>query len=622
MKLRLIVAGCGVLASSAYAEQGTEGNLQVAAYSPQVADEVVVTATRSPVALKDTLASTTVITRDEIEESQARDLYQILRSVPGLQLRRNGGRGSATSVSMRGAGDSGTLVMVDGINIESATLGETPLENLSLDQIERIEVVRGPKSSLYGSKAMGGVIQIFTRRSQGDGVTYTAGVGTDNTVDATVTASGSSDTSRFNVTASHVVSDGYDIMNMDDEKSGPARFDDDGYDRSNLSINIDQDLSESVIWNLLFTRNESSVDNDSKYSAQNYPYSDAETSLYSTGLSYDRDGYSTSLRYGKYLDESYYHWSGTSSVFSHYATERQQGTWENTYEFNPDVVLNFGADYLHEEVESNGGYTQNRRDNFGGYLNTQLTFGQTLVSLGLRHDDNEQFGSKLTGDAAIGYELMEDVTLSLSAGTAYKAPSFNDLYYPYDGYYVGNPSLVPEESKSAEIGLDVYQEWGMASVHVYKSELDNKIDWPLSGGMPIQVDSAEVDGVEVQLGTEVSEVLLALSLNYQKAINAETGQDLEREPRRFMSLDVDHSVAGFDLGLTLYAQGRHYEDTGEDQFSMPGYGELALRVAREINDQFKVRARVDNVLDNQHEEVSGYNNEGRFLMVFFDYTPQ
>ena len=623
MKLRSIVAGFGVLASSSYSFADDE--LQIAAYSPAMGDDVLVTAARSPVALKDTLASASIITREDIEKSQAKDVYQVLRNLAGVKVTRNGGRGAATNVGLRGVEASGTLVMVDGVSIESATLGEASLENLSLDQIERIEVVRGPKSSLYGSQAMGGVIQIFTRKSSDPGVNYSIGAGSHGTLDTSISASGASESSRFNLTASHEVSDGFDTQYVDDETAGNAAKEEDGFHRSNLSINIDQDITELFSANLLLTTSKGQTDYDTPYAAADTtPYSEKETKLYSAALIFDNDRLRSSLRYGNYI-ENRTNYLGDGTDFNYpYETQRQSGTWENSFKANSSLTLNAGLDYTHEEIDTDTAYDQTRRDNFGGYLNSQVTLGKALISAGFRHDDNEQFGSKITGDLAFGYEVLEDVIASISGGTAYKAPSFNDLYYPLTFGSYGVPTLVPEEIKSIELGLDVYKDWGSASARVYKSEIENKTDWVEHAQYqyhPEQVDEADIHGVELQASTEFEGYALAVSATYESVTDADTGEDLERHPRRRVSFDVDRSFGKTDIGFTFYAQSRHYDGEDEYRENVPGYGDLAFRVAHRVSESFKVRARVDNSLDSDYIAVNDYNNEGRVVMIYIDYTP-
>jgi vitamin B12 transporter len=624
MKLHGLAAAIGfVFVSNSFAQE----SIQIASYTPGLADEVVVTASRSPETLKETLSSTTVITREQIEQSQARDLYQILRTVPGVKLTRNGGRGGATSIALRGGNASGTLVLVDGINIESATLGQAALEQISVDQIERIEVLRGPKSSLYGSSAMGGVVQIFTRKSAGDdGIKYSLGVGSDSTRDGSISASGSTDSSRFNFTASHVVSDGIDAQYRDDETSGSSAFDDDGHHRSAISFNLDQDLGDFFTANVIFSKNEGESEIDDYFYADSFPYSLFETTLASIALDFNIERFSSKLQYGKLKDssENFSDNISINPIYDFIETIRDQGVWENSFHASDLFTINFGLDYIHEEVASTNAYTQTKRDNFGSYVNNRLDLGVFSWSVGLRHDDNEQFGSKLTGDTAFGVEILEDVTATLSYGTAYKAPSFNDLYWPVSLYSAGNPSLQPEEIETYELGLDAYQDWGNASFHIYKSYVDDLIDWaPTDSGQwtPQNIDSVKIRGAELQYGVEFMEVFWSASFTYEKATNTTAKEDLIRKPRRRFSFDADKTFGAFSAGVTLYAQSQHYEDLGADRGVVPGYGDVALRGAWQVNDVLKLRANVENVFDNDYVEIYGYNNTGRFVMVYLDYQP-
>ncbi|HVL00106.1 MAG TPA: TonB-dependent receptor plug domain-containing protein, partial [Dongiaceae bacterium] len=348
MKLPLFVAIAGAAcASSAVAEN----TIQLAeVYTPGLADEVVVTASRSPQQLQDTLASTTLITREQIEKSQARDLYQLLRTVPGVSVKRNGGRGSSTSLSMRGGEASGTLILVDGVNVESATLGEVALQQISIDQIDRIEVTRGPKSSLYGSSAMNGVVQIFTRKAAPkNGVTYSAGLGSDNTRDGTISASGLGDTNRYNATLSYVESDGFDSMYLDDTVSSSDRYnyDDDGYHRAGASLNIEQDFSDILKGSVMFNKSQGQAEYDNRFLMDRMPHTEFESSVATTALTLDLTEFTSKLQYGlvKDLSENF----NDMPDYTSFETRRNVGSWENSWSAIDWLTVNFGADYTHEE---------------------------------------------------------------------------------------------------------------------------------------------------------------------------------------------------------------------------------------------------------------------------------
>lgn len=618
MKLRLFVAGVGVLASSscisvAYAEDDA---LQVAAYSPAVGDAVVVTAARSPVALKDTLASTTVITEEDIQRTQARNLYQVLKTVPGVNVRRRGGRAANSSVSLRGMGASGTLVLVDGIRIESGTSGDVDIQQIPVDQIERIEIVRGPKSSLYGSSALGGVIQIFTRSGKKDGVRYSAGYGSDNTREGVVTATGSSDNSTYSLTLSHVESDGFDNQYSDDDATGEAwlDYDDDSYRKSNMSYRGVASFSDHVDGFVSLIRNESKNDWDGNAA---YPSTVTDSTIATIGTEITFENYTSKLQYGRFNEEyvssdPLASWNnGTGKVL------RNEAQWENTYQMDANNRLSFGADYKVEDaayILDWGNYDKTDRDMFSGYLNGSSRFGNVTIEGGFRHDDDEVFGSHLTGDGGVALHFSEQTKLSFTYGEAFKAPSNNDLYYP--GY--GNPNLKPESSRSIELGLDTYTDSLMASFHVFRTKADDLIAYnPVIFG-PENINEATIKGAEFQFGTNIFSLDVGLNLTYQQPKNNITGDDLQLTPRQVASLEVDKTTERWSVGLSWYVQGKQYDNRGD---RLPGYGLLGLRGSYQLNPQWTFRTRIDNALDKDYIEITNYNTEGLFAMVYVDYTP-
>ena len=621
MKLHVVTASLALAGvSTAFAQNDI---LLAEAYQPDMGKEVVVTATRGSQALEKTLASTTVITRNQIETSQASDLYQLLRGVAGVDVRRTGGRGAATGLSLRGGPVDGTLVLVDGMNIESASLGQVSLEQLSINQIERIEIIRGPRSSLYGSSAMNGVVQIFTRKGAGEqGVKLSLGAGSDHTRDATASFNGGSETTRFNVTASHVAADGFDARYDEDNESGNRAWDrdDDSYRRSALSLGLDQQLGNNFSADLLLNRTEGKGEYDNMPGfGQSLPYTLYDTLLTAAGLAFDNDLLHSRIQYAFYKDRNENNDDLLPASYSLIETRRNTGQWENSLSALDWLTLNFGMDYTHEEMKSTNDYSELRRDNFGGYVNGQARWGAASMTLGFRHDDNEQFGSKWTGDTALGYELAEGVQASLSYGTAFKAPSFNDLYWPASTWASGNPDLLPEESETYEIGIDAYRDWGMASFHVYKTWVDNLINWayvpPLL--LPSNVDQAKLRGAEVQFGTRWIGVDWKTSYFYEKATDAD-GEILNRRPRQKFALDMDKALGAWSVGATL--SGRSHQHDGIERLG--GYGQLDLRAAWALNKEVKLRVRMDNLLDKGYEEARGFNTEGRFVMFFVDYTPR
>jgi len=613
MKLRLFVAGFGVVVSHSYAEE----NLQMAAYTPMMGDEVVVTASRAPVALKDTLASTTVITEEDIQRTQARNLYQVLKTVPGVNVRRRGGRGANSSVSLRGMGASGTLVLVDGVRIESGTSGDVDIQQIPVDQIERIEIVRGPKSSLYGSAALGGVIQIFTRSGKKDGVRYSAGYGSDNTREGSVTATGSTDSSTYSLSLSHVESDGFDNQYSDDHYMGLdwIDYDDDGYRKSNLSYKGVASFSDQIDGFVSLVRNESALDWDGYYG---YPSTESDSLLATVGAELNLDHLISKLQYGRFNEEYISDDPFNVYNYGHGKVIRDQASWENTYQVDDSNRVSFGVDYDVEDASYDLGYAdydRTDRDRFSGYLNASSTLGVFTLEGGVRHDDDEVFGSELTGDGGVAFRFSEDTKMSLTYGEAFKAPSNNDLYYP--GY--GNPNLKPENSRTVELGVDTFFDSAMASFHVYHTKADDLIAFNPAIYGPENINQVSIKGAEFQYGTRLLDLDIGVALTYQRPINELTNNDLQLTPRQVGSLEVDKSTDKWSLGFSWYVQGKQYDNAGE---RLPGYGLLALRGSFDVTDEWTIRTRIDNLLDKDYIEITNYNSEGLFAMFYVDYSPR
>ncbi|AUM12624.1 TonB-dependent receptor domain-containing protein [Ketobacter alkanivorans] len=613
MKLRLFVAGFGVVVSHSYAEE----NLQMAAYTPMMGDEVVVTASRAPVALKDTLASTTVITEEDIQRTQARNLYQVLKTVPGVNVRRRGGRGANSSVSLRGMGASGTLVLVDGVRIESGTSGDVDIQQIPVDQIERIEIVRGPKSSLYGSAALGGVIQIFTRSGKKDGVRYSAGYGSDNTREGSVTATGSTDSSTYSLSLSHVESDGFDNQYSDDHYMGLdwIDYDDDGYRKSNLSYKGVASFSDQIDGFVSLVRNESALDWDGYYG---YPSTESDSLLATVGAELNLDHLISKLQYGRFNEEYISDDPFNVYNYGHGKVIRDQASWENTYQVDDSNRVSFGVDYDVEDASYDLGYAdydRTDRDRFSGYLNASSTLGVFTLEGGVRHDDDEVFGSELTGDGGVAFRFSEDTKMSLTYGEAFKAPSNNDLYYP--GY--GNPNLKPENSRTVELGVDTFFDSAMASFHVYHTKADDLIAYNPAIYGPENINQVSIKGAEFQYGTRLLDLDIGVALTYQRPINELTNNDLQLTPRQVGSLEVDKSTDKWSLGFSWYVQGKQYDNAGE---RLPGYGLLALRGSFDVTDEWTIRTRIDNLLDKDYIEITNYNSEGLFAMFYVDYSPR
>ena len=388
-------------------------------------EAVIVTATRTARTADETLASVSVITRADIERTQAKSVAELLAGEAGIDTTVSGGYGKSTSVFLRGTNSDHTLVLIDGIKVGSATLGTAPWQHLSLDQIERIEIVRGPRSSLYGSEAIGGVIQIFTRRPaekfQGHAE---AGYGTYGMSKLSAGVSGADGNTRYNLTAGHFNTDGIDAKTASAGNEG----DRDGYRNTSLSARLTHRLAGGAEIELHTLHAQAHTEFDGTTENQTAFLQD----VVSARLNFaPTNNWSVKLQAGTSRDYTdNFKNGGFRSTIN---TLRNIASWQNDVALGKDQLLTLGLDYQDDRVYRSGvnasNYTVQERADTGVFLQHQAKFGDHDIIVGLRRDDNEQFGIHNTGNLAWGYALSPRLRARLSYGTAFKAPTFNQLYF-------------------------------------------------------------------------------------------------------------------------------------------------------------------------------------------------
>ena len=574
-------------------------------------EAVIVTATRTARTADETLASVSVITRADIERTQAKNVAELLTGEAGINVTVNGGYGKSTSVFLRGTNSDHVLVLIDGIKIGSATLGTAAWQHLPLDLIERIEIVRGPRSSLYGSEAIGGVIQIFTRRStekfQGQAE---VGYGTYGTSKFSAGISGTDGNTRYNLTAGHFNTDGIDAKTSSAGNEG----DRDGYRNESYSARLTHRLAGGAEIELHTlharahtefdgtTENQTAFLQDVVSARLNFaPTNDWSVKL-QTGTSRD---YTDSFKNGRFR-----------STFN---TLRNIASWQNDVTLTKDQLLILGVDYQDDRVGSTTAYTRTERADTGVFLQHQGKFGDHDVLVGLRRDDNEQFGIHNTGNLAWGYALSPRLRARLSYGTAFKAPTFNQLYFP--GY--GDPNLRPEKSKTYEAGLRGRQDWGSWNVSAFQTNVENLIATVTVSGVSTaqNVDKALIKGLETEVSTKLAdwETRAALTLLDPR----DTGRDniLTRRTKRILSLKADRTFGRWHVGADWLAQGHRY-DSDANRTRLGGFALVNLRGQYDLSKQWVLRANLDNVFDKAYQTVNTYNSPGRTVFVSLGYrTP-
>ncbi len=580
-------------------------------------EDVVVTATRTPTRVDDALAEVTVVDRQQLDAYAGRTLTEVLSRQPGVQFSSNGGLGKSSSVSLRGLESRHVLLLIDGVRYGSATLGTPSWENLPLDAIERIEIVRGPLSSLYGSDAVGGVVQIFTRRGapglHGEGI---VALGTDafRQVGAGLRfGEGAFDGAlRIGHQRTHGFSTTNERVPFDNHNP-----DDDGFKQSNASARLGWRFAND--WRLealgLFSDGETHFDDGLG--------ADARAGMKTQVVSLQASGkllaaWTTSLRVARSEDE--YDTKASASPFTDLGTignVQEQLTFENTIATAAGDVLLL-AEHLKQKVSRPGApfEVSNRSINgFGAGLNGRA--GAHGWQASLRHDRNSQFGSQTTGALAYAYDLSRAWRLGASYGTSFVAPSFNQLYYP--GF--GNPELQPEEGKHAELSV----RWAITDHQVRLAWFDNRIRGFIpSGPRPANVPRARVDGLGLSYEGQLAGWALAASTEHldprvdEGAANV--GNQLPRRARKTARLSADSPQwNGWSVGAGLNAVGARYDDAANTR-RLGGYGVVDLNADWRFAPAWALGLKLNNLTGRDYETVYGYNQPGREVFVSLRYN--
>lgn len=599
---------------------------ETASHDPTRAD-VIVTASRIEQSVEKTLASVTVLDRKDIERAAAPSLADLLRRQAGIQYVTSGGRGSNSSLYLRGTNAGHVLVLVDGVRVGSTTLGAASLENYSLDQIERIEIVRGPRSSIYGSEAIGGVIQIFTKKSA-EPLRVSVGAGTDKTVDHAVTLSGASDRSRHAVTLTYEESDGFDNGTQDDALiGGRYNFDEDAYRNAGANLNFSHMISERVSVDGMYLNNEGKTEFDpGAYGPDAAPYTENDNTVAGLGATIDLEPLEVKAQVARSEENSDTFGSRQNFIDS----TKNQGLLQMGTATDALGTLVGGVEYVDELVESSEAYSETGRAVFSGFAQAQKELGKVALQLGARHDDNEQFGSKKTGNAGVGFAVSDSMQLYSTYGSAFKAPTFNDLYWPADDYSAGNPDLEPETSHTAEIGGKWFASNQSVDLALYKSKVKNLIQWAADENYfysPENVNNVVIKGLEASYGFKANQWLFDTQLALTHARDEMTDEPLLRRADRTLSTSLDYDFSPFALGATWFVSSARedsaYDDMGNPyRISLGGYSTLDLRASYRVSPALQLKATVENVSDKEYVLADGYNTAGLGGMLYVIYTPR
>ncbi len=582
------------------------------AHADPILDTVIVTANRTPQRAEDVIPDTVVISSEEIARAGTGSVADVLRRQRGIEIGRNGGAGTNTTVFLRGANSNQVVVLVDGVRIGSATTGAASWNAIPLSSIDHIEIVYGPLSSLYGADAIGGVVQIFTKKSEGAPM-FSAGAGGGtygtNQYDASVHgATGGAHSVTYALSGAHEESDGFSSTRPG---SSSYNLDDDGYTRNSVNGRIALRLAEGHEIGAQFLQSRLNAQYDSGKSAFD-AHNIQEVDSYAVFLN-DRflPNWRSSVQVARSEDKLGSFTSTAPSGTTQLNTRQDELTWQNTFDIAGDT-LQVLAGHRKEEVLSSAVKDVNRtRITNAVAASYDLRRGSHLLDVSARNDHSE-YGGKTTGAVGYGYEFTQDLRATASYGTSFRAPTFNELYYP--GY--GLTSNKPERGRNAEAGVQ-YRVAGVdLQANYYRNRLTDMIvsvtpcpDRP-TGSCAYNVNHALLEGLTLAADTRIGNLDLRASADLQDPRDETTGKQLARRARRHASFAADYAVGPVDAGVELQASGRRFDDAANAN-RLGGYGLLNLYTTWHMTRDWSLLVRVDNAADKHYELARNYGTAGR-----------
>ena len=618
--LRLAALAAACLACHAVAAQE---------HDPTALDPVVVTATRTATTANAALAAVEVIDRGQIDASGADSLPNLLRGRAGITIINQGGPGKVSTLNLRGTDSDHTLILIDGVRVGSTTAGFAALQDIPLAQIERIEIVRGPRSSLYGADAIGGVIQIFTRRGSRQGVHGHARLAAGNhglrEASAGVDLRGAR--GGIGVDLAHQSTDG---INACRGYSNPVTYagagcfivpgthlDRDGY--RNNSFTLRADFTPNERWQFDGRAFRATGHND--YDGDYVDNSDFQQQVVGGHVRWTpTQAVTVALTVGRNIDDS-------SNYLGHafanrFRSSRSSASLQGDFSVASGQVLTAGFDWQRDGARVADPWSPfaRTRGNRAVFAQYQGDFGAQDWQISLRHDDNDQFGGHDTGGIAWGMDFGDGWRVTASHATAFKAPSFNELYYP--GY--SNPLLRPEDSRSSELSLARSGTGWHVQANAYLTRIHDLIAWDASLNAPGNVDAARIHGLELTGELQLGAWTARGQLGWLDARNSGAGffhgLRLARRPRHNARLDLDRAFGDWSFGITAIGESSRWDDVA-NTLRVGGYGTFDARVAWHFTPGWTLQGNVNNAFDKRYETSAYYNQPGREFTLSLRWQP-
>ncbi len=603
--------------------------------------DVFVTATRTSIPKNNVIGDTTIINEEEIERAGLSSLPELLQRQTSIEISNNGGQGKVSTFGIRGTSSTHSIVLIDGIRINAATSGFTALENIPLSQIEKIEILRGPASSLYGPDAIGGVIQIFTKKGLNGFKPYIGiGYGRYNTVSLQTGLRGGDSQTTYAINFSGTKTDGFSAF-VPNTLSAANSFnlDKDGYKNYGLSTSLNHKINENyeVNFQYLLTRAKNKYDNAAANLSPSIDFRNtAKNEAYSLSLNAQiNSSWKSSIKISRgideYIDKQLYNWTYWEYFAQDnlYKTTQDQLTWQNNIQLSKGT-LTLLYDRLEQKIKTTEYYQKNKRVNDGFMVGYLLVQNKHNFQTNIRKDLNSNYDDSLTGNLGYAYMINENWRFATSAGTAFVSPTFNFAYATADPDALGNPELKPEKSKNIEASIRYKDDSGTLSFTAFDNEIRDFIiyTYGMSPQSTMNLSRAKIQGFSLAGSQFIGHFQVSGSVTNQSPKNEDTEKYLPYRSNILGNINFNYFIGNWNFGVENTGSGIRYDDKANTR-KISGYILTNFVADYKFSDQLKFNLRLNNVLDKDYTlNIEGnpntqygfrYQTPGRSLFANLHY---
>ncbi len=617
--------------------------------------DVFVTATRTPISKNNVIADVTTISSEDIERAGSSSLPELLQRQPGIEISNLGGAGKVSTLSIRGTGSTHSIVLIDGMRVGAATSGFSAIEHIPLSQIEKIEILRGAASSLYGQDAIGGVIQIFTKKGVDGFKPYVGiGYGSYNTSNFQSGIRGGNNQTTYAINFAAMNTDGFSafVPNPNNNVANAASLDKDGFKNYSLSSSLNHKINQNYEIDFQYYLSKSKNKFDNRF-ADFTPFVDykneARQESYAANLKGQiNNAWQSSIKIGqstdKYLDKQKFNpnigvvdegncggpcGAQDSTLVDLYKTTQNQFAWQNNIKLNKGS-LTLLYDFLEQKIKTTDLYEKTQRTNHGLMIGYGVIEDKHNFQTNIRKDFNSAYDDAITGNIGYAYSINSNWTIASSYGTAFVSPSFNYLYSLADKYALGNPNLKPEKSKNIEASIRYKDDSGSISLTMFQNKIDDFIIYSnpsyteYSRTTTQNLNKVEIQGLTISGDQFFGHLQIKGSVTTQSAKNEDTDKYLPRRATALGNLNLNYYIGFWNIGIEETFSDKRFDDK-ENTVKLSGYALTNIVADYKINDKLKLNLRLNNVFDKDYslaaEGTSGfkYQTPGRSLFTNLRY---